>query len=78
MEIFLIILLYKLAWAPTFDFIRRGSNFKIKIKHHMLSKPFVQYTLFYKEPTLRPSSKSSLFVDLKSANCSIKSSLIVP
>ena len=33
---------------------------------------------FYKEPTSRPSSKSSLFVDLKSANCSIKSSLIVP
>ena len=37
------------------------------------------YTLFfYKEPTSRPSSKSSLFVDLKSANCSTKSSLIVP
>ena len=36
------------------------------------------YTLFYKEPTSRPSSKSSLFVDLKSANYSTKSSLIVP
>ena len=33
---------------------------------------------FYKEPTSRPSSKSSLFIDLKSANCSTKSSLIVP
>ena len=33
---------------------------------------------FYKEPTSRPSSKSSLLVDLKSANCSNKSSLIVP
>ena len=33
---------------------------------------------FYKEPTSRPSSKSSLFVDVKSANCSTKSSLIVP
>ena len=33
---------------------------------------------FYKEPTSRPSSKSSLFVGLKSANCSTKSSLIVP
>ena len=39
----------------------------------------VAYTLiFYKEPTSRPSSKSSLFIDLKSANCSTKSSLIVP
>ena len=37
-----------------------------------------EYTLFYKEPTSRPSSKSSLFVDIKSANCSTKSSLIVP
>ena len=38
-----------------------------------------KYTLFfYKEPTSRPSSKSSLFIDLKSANCSTKSSLIVP
>ena len=38
-----------------------------------------QYTLFfYKEPTSRPSSKSSLFIDLNSANCSTKSSLIVP
>ena len=37
------------------------------------------YTLFfYKEPTSRPSSKSSIFVDLKSANSSTKSSLIVP
>ena len=37
------------------------------------------YTLFFnKEPTSRPSSKSSLFIDLKSANCSTKSSLIVP
>ena len=37
------------------------------------------YTLFfYKEPTSRPSSKSSLFIDLKSANYSTKSSLIVP
>ena len=33
---------------------------------------------FYKEPTSRPSSKSSLLIDLKSANCSTKSSLIVP
>ena len=33
---------------------------------------------FYKEPTSRPSSKSSLFIDLKSANCSTKSSLLVP
>ena len=52
-------------------------------------KSFVPYLLciwyiintrifFYKEPTSRPSSKSSLFLDLKSANCSTKSSLIVP
>ena len=34
--------------------------------------------LFYKEPTSRLSSKSSFFVDVKSANCSTKSSLIVP
>ena len=33
---------------------------------------------FYKEPTSRPRSKSSLFIDLKSANCSTNSSLIVP
>ena len=36
------------------------------------------HAFFYKEPTSRPSSKSSLFIDLKSANCSTKSSLIVP
>ena len=36
------------------------------------------HAFFYNEPTSRPSSKSSLFVDLKSANCSTKSSLIVP
>ena len=36
------------------------------------------HAFLYKEPTSRPSSKSSLFVDLKSANCSTKSSLIVP
>ena len=36
------------------------------------------HAFFYKEPTSRPSSKSSLFVDLKSANCSTNSSLIVP
>ena len=36
------------------------------------------HAFFCKEPTSRPSSKSSLFVDLKSANCSTKSSLIVP
>ena len=46
----------------------------------LYSKPAeLFYTLFfYKEPTSRPSSKSSLFIDLKSANCSTKSSLIVP
>ena len=38
----------------------------------------ILHAFFYKEPTSRPSSKSSLFVDLKSANCSTKSSLIVP
>ena len=36
------------------------------------------HAFFYKEPTSRPGSKSSLFIDLKSANCSTKSSLIVP
>ena len=39
----------------------------------------IQYTLFfYTEPTSRPSSKSSLFIDINSADCSTKSSLIVP
>ena len=33
------------------------------------------HAFFYKEPTSRPSSKSSLFEDLKSANCSTKSSI---
>ena len=36
----------------------------------------VIHAFFYKEPTSRPSSKSSLFVDLKSAKCSTKSSVI--
>ena len=36
------------------------------------------HPFFYKEPTSRPSSKNSLFIDLNSANCSTKSSLIVP
>ena len=52
---------------------------KSEDEHGNLCHSLYLYTLsFYKEPTLRPSSKSSLFVDLKSANCSTKSSLIVP
>ena len=56
----------------------------MKLQYNLLMKMnsiyvSFSYTLFfYKEPTSRPSSKSSLFIDLKSANCSTKSSLIVP
>ena len=42
------------------------------------SSIFKLHAFFYKEPTSRTSSKSSLFIDLNSANCSTKSSLIVP
>ena len=34
--------------------------------------------LFHKEPSPRPSSKTSLFLDLEWSNCTTKSSLAVP
>ena len=55
----------------------RKDDMRINSKEFLIRKMTTRF-FFYKEPTSRPSSKSSLFVDLKSANSSTKSSLIVP
>ena len=57
------------------DVFVRVLSFCIKCKRFFSA---IHTRFFYKEPTSRPSSKSSLFIDLNSANCSTKSSLIVP
>ena len=49
------------------------SYFAIKLGEHNTAR-----FLFYKEPSSRPSSKSSLFFGLFLSNSSTKSSLIVP
>ena len=54
-----------------------GLSKSTKMRQRMVEMCVTRF-FFYKEPTSRPSSKSSLFIDLKSANCSTKSSLIVP